>query len=106
MQYQSQGGDFQTIESILKLSMDKFEEFKEFAFPDYWVYFKALLNNYHNPSRTTFPDYWVYFKAGVEQNFISMISEYFQTIESILKRVGWPLGNETILCISRLLSLF
>ena len=79
-------GYFQTIESILKPTLMDLYRQPNYAFPDYWVYFKAkndLMSYYycnldfqtiesilkleenrdHYRHICRFPDYWVYFKA-------------------------------------------
>jgi len=98
---------FQTIESILKQYTSRLLFPRKLLFPDYWVYFKARFLHLHKAfQKYQFPDYWVYFKAGPSPSRYIEILMYFQTIESILKRMSIRPRTMSITAISRLLSLF
>ena len=82
-EYGLHGTHFQTIESILKRGFSYSSCGLKSIFPDYWVYFKAIIGDYNDLSELEFPDYWVYFKAFHNSRI-----------------------SGAVRCISRLLSLF
>jgi len=76
---------FQTIESILKHLFKCCSR----CWHSYFQTIESILKRFSSPFsshyRYTFPDYWVYFKAHLRFFILKMFLLYFQTIESILK---------------------